>query len=991
VNGARVPAIGPDGSPITVPRERVGELEEAQGSVQTQEQADAQDAQAAKLGQPASASELADSYTDTTAASMHGLYRGLGEAVGLPVDAGAVGVASLFGKDTGKRTREYLKGLDERHPYITGLQNVVGNVGGAVGASEALGVGAGGATNAARAARIVQGGVENVVQSTTRDVNEAALGDTKINSQKLVAGMPKHFLIGALITGGFEAGSAGLEAGSAALTRRAAPKLEAGASRAVGQELGLEGEEAIAAGQRVRGLHGGEIPKDRGELEGILTTEQGAQRARAAAEHSSVADALVGAQKAESEGLAAYHGGLQKSARDAGERGIAEAEEHAVDAGWEGLASREAHVAEAEGVAASRTGAAHAAANDADLAAIRAERALDPEALYSEVAAAGRSVHEVQGHYETVLSEIEQQHSEAARAVATFEKEHAEITAELAAAKKRIGPVPMTAEQIAATGKSNYVKGPIYRVGSVGSPTGNRIQGPYEAGKARGRLGLPYRKADAEAAEALAAAEASGNATNVAEVERLTALQKEYETAHEVAAKHLDSIEKQMRETQGQAQRDVRKVSEAADQRVAGFQKSTSTEAAKANEKAAAALENVRRVEEETRAFVEEARTKGESFVAKAEKRGQARLESARADADAAAEEVNRVTIKERQQLETAHEAQRAGLKPPSEKTDVDPLLKGMRGTSQRSRAPMFSPHAGMGAVFSLVHGHPLGAAGALLGSFAAGQARNIRNLTAARTMRNLSNKISAVDTAIRRGAARLLGHAGAAAAMGTERELEEHVSRREPKFDDVAKSVVDLQANPMELEHRVRHQLGHLVTDAPQHYQEVLAQAQRAQVYLFSILPVPSRDPNTLTPQFEKGDVSDTEQYDFMQAVGAVDDPLSVFAHTKAGTITQSQVDAIAHVYPDLYDQMRNEIRYQTMSLKAPIDYDDEVNIGSLMGVVTNQVLEPDFQAQQRRAYASKAAAGAPVGGAGSKAGSGSKLVKSMQSGSEALEGGTQ
>ncbi|HKN66789.1 MAG TPA: hypothetical protein VJW73_10950, partial [Gemmatimonadaceae bacterium] len=758
------------------------------------------------------------------------------------------------------------------------------------------------------------------------------------------------------------------------------------ATGAVGHELGLEGEEALAGGQRVRDLHGGEVPKDRAELEGILTREQGAQRSRAAQESSSLADALHGAQTTESEGLDAYHEGLRQSVREAGERGIADAEREAVDAGWEGLAAREGHVGEAEARAAEKTGAAHEAANEADLGLVRAERAADPEAIYSEVAAAGRSIHEVRGHYETVLSEIEQQRVDAARAVATFEKEHAEITAELAAATKRIGPAPHTAEEIANTGTSNYVKGPIYRSGSVG------VEGPQPFGAGIGKMGYAMRGADIEAAEALAAAEASGHEPYVAEVERLTALQKSYADAHAVAVDHLSAIEKSIGRTEKQAARDVRNVSQAADRAVGELPAQRSAALDKAKLAADAALENVRKVEGETKAFVDAARVQGAKAQAKAEARGAARIASAKVDAEKAAEEVNRVTVKERQMLEEHHAKQRAELPTPNEKTDVDPLLKGMRSSGEKKSFPVFSPHAGMSAVFSLVHGHPLGAAATLVGSFAAGQARNIRNLTAARTLRMLSNKISSVDTAIRRGAAKLLGHAGAVASTGVERTIDEHVSRREPKFDDLAKNLVDLQANPMELEHRVRSRLGHLVEDAPDHYKAILAQTTKAQVYLYSILPVANRDPNSLTPWLEKGDVSDTEQRDFMQAVSAVDDPLSVFANTKAGTITQSQVDAIRNVHEDLYDQMRNEIRFQSLSLRKPIDYEDETNIGMLMGVLTNQVLEPDFQALQRTTFKSKAAAGSPQGGAGSGGSSPSsdKLSKSLTSGSQAIEGGT-
>ena len=155
--------------------------------------------------------------------------------------------------------------------------------------------------------------------------------------------------------------------------------------------------------------------------------------------------------------------------------------------------------------------------------------------------------------------------------------------------------------------------------------------------------------------------------------------------------------------------------------------------------------------------------------------------------------------------------------------------------------------------------------------------------------------------------------------------------------------------------------------------------------------MPVAQRDPYTLTPNLEPGHVDPVDQYEFMQRVSAVDDPLSVFSATKAGDISALQVEAVQNVYPELFDQMRNEVRYQTMLLKTPVDYDKSIHVGTLLGITTDETLEPDFQTSQQKAFAQKADAGAPIGGKSPPSPPPGNMTKMLTSGSQAVEGGIQ
>jgi hypothetical protein len=281
-----------------------------------------------------------------------------------------------------------------------------------------------------------------------------------------------------------------------------------------------------------------------------------------------------------------------------------------------------------------------------------------------------------------------------------------------------------------------------------------------------------------------------------------------------------------------------------------------------------------------------------------------------------------------------------------------------------------------------LGHGHPVTAGVGLAASFVAGRMRGINNLTRARAMVAVAKHIQRVDAAIGEGASLILGKSAAPA-----RALDSVVNKTEklPPFDDVAGQVYAASVNPDLLERNVRAQLGALAEHAPQTYAGALITTQRANAHLLSILPPPQRDPNSLTPQLDAGHVSETAQYDFMQAYRTIIDPLSIFKDVHDGSVTESQVGALAAVFGPLYEQIRQEVNVQRVSLTKPVDYDRAIHVGTLMGILTDEVLDRDFQRLQGERYKEKAKAGeAPKGGGGSKSNG------NMMSGSEkAIEGG--
>jgi len=927
MSGPTVAAVAPDGTPITLPQEKVGELDAAGGHTISAEEAARDEAAIAQRNAPAPGFKAGvANAAEGQVAGVVGYHRGFGEAFGVPVDAAATGIAGILGGENAKaQTRDYLKGLDERHPIESGGFGLIGNVGGSIAAAEALG--APGAVSKPAVAglrgfagRAAMAGVENVIQSSTKDVNEAALGNSEVNGLKIVAAAPDRFVMGAAIGGAFELGAHGIGAASRAFVGKAAPALEEGASAAVGREVGDE-----AAGARIRALAGGEVPTSRAQIADLLAGEQAAQRGRAVAERASTLDALAGTQATEAASMAARHEAGREGVLVAGKRAVGEAEKVGAESTLDAMARGGARVEEAELAAGAR-------------------RAAAPAALHEEVAAAGRTVDQIAEHYNMVRQPLVEEH-------AAVMKVADEIAAERAANARELGEVLAKNREAGHTPNSISPSDFDEMVDTYLGITGHRGD-PATRWAAEEFLRKEYGNALSESA----VTEASGE-----HIDRLKKLADQLEAAHNDTLSHASEIAKTIANVDKEAGKHIAQVGRAADARIAAFQAAEGKATAKAE------------------GAIETARTAGQKEAAAAQKKASLGVESAREQAGASHAKFEKGAEAEKASMAKLHEKQIAKVPEASTVTDVDPLIEGMKKPIQET-APLVTGQAGLGAGLSLLHGNPVAAGLALASSFAAGRVRAMNNLTRARVLRGMAEQITKVDNAIRDGAALILGRAGARATSS-------EVSRppRLPPFEKVAENLMATQGNPDLVEQQVRASLGDTANHAPETYKGALQTAQLANAYLLEVLPQPQRDPHSLTPQLDHGEVNETDQWEFMQTYKTILDPLGIFKDVHDGSATEQQVEAIGRVYAPLLDQMREEVNVQKVSLTRPVDYDRAIHVGTLLGVMTDEVLERDFQSMQFQNYKQKAQQGQAVG---SKAGA-SKTTKNMQSGSESIESG--
>jgi hypothetical protein len=979
---SRVDAVAADGTPVSVPKDKLPELLQQPGARPLSE-AESQGVRR-QIAEEIDRNEHPIRETgEAYLAGLHADVRGVAGSVGIPLDSAATGIAGLFGDEAKKSTREYLKGLDERHPLASGWMDLMGTARGAIGAAEVTGV-----SRLPMAGRIGMAGVENVVQSTAKDINEASLGDKDLNAQKLAAAAPGRFLMGVGFGAGGEALGAGLSKAYGAFAKRAVPGLEEQAMRSVGREVGVAGEEAGVAGRKITDLGGG-IPGSRSALADTLA---GAQ----AAERKGLASTLAEGHEADRALLDVKHA---LGREQAGAGLVARAEREATEGTLEAMAKGGAKVEAAELGGAAARRAAKTAEEEASGAFIRQAEKETAAEVSAHVAQhqATRAYREVVDHYDSLMGTLKNEHRLGLEQAEALGLEKMSAQMELAEVLREIAPpTPVRAvtkrdllrlQELRRTGQEGSAEfqelSEIARKGAGGKQHyAQREMRPGEVDSYTGEILTKEKIAEYRAAEDGAAAVAG----RTERIQTLRALIGDLDKAHAEALSHVKKVEGATRTTEMQAQRDIAEAGRKADQFVAQARAAT-PEFKKAEQAATKAAENLKKVEAETAKAIEAARSQGQAQAAAAEKAGAKRIEAAQFKAEEAKASFEKLATKEREKLARSQQKAVEGTK--TAPTSVDPYIEGMRRVQNEPGSPLVSQNALITAGFAAAKAHPIGAAGTLLTSFVANRMRGANNLLAARTLRAISRQIASVDDAIRAGAAMVLGRAVGAAGADQASKEEKKLAPKPPplpKFEDVRDELQAQAANPDLLVRKVDEALGPIAKQAPGLYAASLMNAQKTQAFLLGILPPPQRDPNSLTPHLIPGDVSDTQKYEFMRAYKSLTDPLSLFQDVKDGTVTATQVDAVKQVHDQLFAKMVGEVQRQTMSLTSPLAYEREVNVGTLFGKVTNQVMEPDFQKAMRASFDDKSAQAKPPG-QGSKAGG--KLDKNLLSTAQRVEAG--
>ncbi len=268
-----------------------------------------------------------------------------------------------------------------------------------------------------------------------------------------------------------------------------------------------------------------------------------------------------------------------------------------------------------------------------------------------------------------------------------------------------------------------------------------------------------------------------------------------------------------------------------------------------------------------------------------------------------------------------------------------------------------------MDAAGSLIGGVVGGIPGMLLGGAVSHIARTRGDFIAADMVHRasklsaLSSTAAGVDARLLSGVKGVLGAAGGGKASPIMPVAKEAIKRgapaiagetfgkRQETYKTRARQVAEFQSNPTFAAKTIETRLGDMPQYAPKTAAAVADTVVRGNSYLFSKLPPPRIDVNSLTPHLqEEMRISPTELSKFARAAKAVDDPVSVLESAKRGILTRDEVDAVKTVYPKLYERMRSEVYAHVINAQSEIPYKTEVQLGTLLDIPTNRTMTGPF-----------------------------------------------
>lgn len=244
-----------------------------------------------------------------------------------------------------------------------------------------------------------------------------------------------------------------------------------------------------------------------------------------------------------------------------------------------------------------------------------------------------------------------------------------------------------------------------------------------------------------------------------------------------------------------------------------------------------------------------------------------------------------------------------------------------------------------------------------------------LEHIAAASTVRQVAARTEArmargVDELVPSAARRLRPLGGLGAPVRTPLLLGiQATADRRKDHEAMVTSLAKVSSDPMQTSMHLERALGDMDDVPPKATEAALSTALRGINYLKSKMPASKQDPYSLQPQLQKGTrVSDAEMSTFRRTAEAVDDPTIVLREAKSGTLTRDHVDAVKAVYPKLYAQMQGMVVQQVIQTGTQLPYSTRIQLGILLDIPTDATLAPDFQRAIQATYTSSEQAGAEI-----------------------------
>jgi len=162
-----------------------------------------------------------------------------------------------------------------------------------------------------------------------------------------------------------------------------------------------------------------------------------------------------------------------------------------------------------------------------------------------------------------------------------------------------------------------------------------------------------------------------------------------------------------------------------------------------------------------------------------------------------------------------------------------------------------------------------------------------------------------------------------------------------------VAKNVSQLVSDP-DMMMRIMDDVGDELDDvAPQSAQDLRNTISRAVFFLASKSPKERPSSPGMPPlPAPRQDVLRFERY-----VKAVNDPLSIMDDAELGTLTPESVEAVKHVYPQVYNSIQADLADRVHNMPS-IPYKRRMQLSALFGQDMTGTMSPSMVLQAQQAY---------------------------------------
>jgi hypothetical protein len=277
---------------------------------------------------------------------------------------------------------------------------------------------------------------------------------------------------------------------------------------------------------------------------------------------------------------------------------------------------------------------------------------------------------------------------------------------------------------------------------------------------------------------------------------------------------------------------------------------------------------------------------------------------------------------------------------------------------------------AGMGEMAgALAAGHPMAALGAIPVAMATEAVKYHGNAYAALMLDRLAkfggiSKAAGefdgeIDAAVnkvlsgkRSGIKRVAMEAGSDALEAVARKRT--ASDREYKAEESRVRQLAAMAPALVAEH-LQDRTGPLATHMPGVAAKVVQMAMAQTKYLASKLPPePMTAQASLTPQLSKTQATQAEKATLLRAVAAVEGgPPAIMKRLGKGAVTPEDVEVLRDFYPKSFEEIQHKIMAKCADRTKPLDFQTRIQLGTLFGVPTDPMLQPQFLAHVDQSFA--------------------------------------